>query len=219
MKKRAWSYSSLKDFEGCGFRYHQVKVAKNYPFKETDAIRYGTVAHKACEEYIRDGKDLPEGLDKFKGTLDKLNEIDGDKICEKDMALREDLTPTGWFGKDVWVRGKGDLIILDEDQARIVDYKFGKNKYPDKDQLELMALMAFEYYPQVQEVKAGLLFLEYNDFVKAKYKRDDKDRLWARWVNRTNALDAAYDTDRWKKNPTPLCGWCPVENCEFHKVK
>ncbi len=37
MKKNSWSYSSLKDFEGCGFRYHQVKVAKKYPFVETEA--------------------------------------------------------------------------------------------------------------------------------------------------------------------------------------
>lgn len=219
MKKNSWSYSSLKDFEGCGFRYHQVKVAKKYPFVETEAIRYGNVAHKACEEYIRDGKELPEGLGKFKEILDKLNRMEGDKVCEKEMALRADLTPTEWFAKDVWVRGKGDLVILKDGEAKVVDYKFGKNKYPDKDQLELMALMVFQYYPHVEEVKGGLLFMEYNDFVKAKYERRQKDKLWEKWVNKTNALDTAFATGRWKKNPTPLCGWCPVEDCEFHKVK
>ncbi len=30
MKKPAWSHSSLKDYEGCARRYHEVKVLKKY---------------------------------------------------------------------------------------------------------------------------------------------------------------------------------------------
>jgi hypothetical protein len=45
MKKPAWSHSSLKDFEGCARRYHEVKVLKKYPFQETEATRYGNQVH------------------------------------------------------------------------------------------------------------------------------------------------------------------------------
>ena len=40
--KIKWSHSSLKDYEGCARRYHEVKVLRKYPFQETDATRYGT---------------------------------------------------------------------------------------------------------------------------------------------------------------------------------
>jgi hypothetical protein len=33
--KIKWSHSSLKDYEGCARRYHEVKVLNNYPFQET----------------------------------------------------------------------------------------------------------------------------------------------------------------------------------------
>ena len=49
-KKVTWSHSSLKDYEGCARRYHEVKILKNYPFVETEATRYGKVLHKAAED-------------------------------------------------------------------------------------------------------------------------------------------------------------------------
>ena len=47
MKKPAWSHSSLKDFEGCQRRYHEVKVLKKYPFTETEAA-LGILADLVC---------------------------------------------------------------------------------------------------------------------------------------------------------------------------
>jgi len=29
----------------------------------------------------------------------------------------------------------------------------------------------------------------------------------------------SHENDYWMPNPTPLCGWCPVQSCEFHKEK
>ena len=42
-----WSHSALKDYEGCARRYHEVKVLKHYPFKDTQATLYGKEVHKA----------------------------------------------------------------------------------------------------------------------------------------------------------------------------
>jgi hypothetical protein len=30
-------------------------------------------------------------------------------------------------------------------------------------------------------------------------------------------LHNSFSTDTWQANPTPLCGWCPVNTCEFHR--
>jgi len=45
--KVTWSHSSLKDFEGCARRYHEVKVLKKHPFPDTEQIRYGKELHTA----------------------------------------------------------------------------------------------------------------------------------------------------------------------------
>ena len=214
--KKSFSYSALKDFKGCARRYHAVRVAKMYSSPKTEAIIYGEVLHKACEEYIRDGKPLPDGLTKFQPALDKLNEMSGQKLCEYKMALNSDCSPVEFLAKDVWVRGIVDLLVLDGGQARIIDYKSGGAKYPDKDQLELMSLMVFEHFPEVQEVKAALLFLNHNVLVKARYKRENKDKLWRKWREGSDALDAAFAANAWSPNPTPLCRWCVVEHCEHH---
>jgi hypothetical protein len=72
MKKPAWSHSSLKDFEGCARRYHEVKVLKKYPFQETEATRYGNQVHESLELYIRDGKPIPPEHAQFKDVADAM---------------------------------------------------------------------------------------------------------------------------------------------------
>jgi hypothetical protein len=58
--KIKWSHSSLKDYEGCARRYHEVKVLNNYPFQETEQTRYGKELHKAAEDYVKDGTPIPK---------------------------------------------------------------------------------------------------------------------------------------------------------------
>jgi hypothetical protein len=115
MKKPAWSHSSLKDFEGCARRYHEVKVLKKYPFQETEQTRYGNRVHEALEFYVRDGKPLPPEFKQFQEVADALLKKPGRKLAEYEMALTVDLKPTEWKAKDVWVRGIADLLILDDE--------------------------------------------------------------------------------------------------------
>jgi RecB family exonuclease len=84
------------------------------------------------------------------------------------MALTEQLVPCAWTAPDVWVRGIADLLIVNDDNltARVVDYKTGNNKYPDREQLKLMALMVFAHHPHIRKVNAALLLVVKNDMVK-----------------------------------------------------
>jgi len=213
---KAWSFSSIKTFDTCPRKYHAEKVEKLYPFVETEQTLYGKEVHKAAEEYIRDGKPLAPGYMKFQPALDSLNRIEGEKLCELELALTLDKKPTKFLADDVWVRGIADLIILNGEKARVVDYKTGSAKYPDKGQLELMALMVFEHYPEVQRVKAALVFLLHDVVVKEKYTRDMLPDLWAKWEEKAGLLRAAYENDKWPPKPNGLCKkWCPVQHCEF----
>jgi PD-(D/E)XK nuclease superfamily len=218
MKKPAWSHSSLKDFEGCQRRYHEVKVLKNYPFQETEATRYGNQVHEALELYVKDGKPLPPEFSQFQGIADALIKKPGRKLAEYQMALSADLKPVEWFDKEVWVRGIADLLILDDDNftAWVVDYKTGNDKYPDRDQLVLMSIMVFEHFPHIRKVNSALMFIVKNSMVKMQMTRDAKDAAWWKYRERTARIEQCYETGVWNPTQTPLCKWCQVTGCEFN---
>jgi len=218
MTKVVWSHSSLKDFEGCPRRYHEIKVLKNYKFQETEATRYGTQLHKAAEDYIQDGVVLPPQFSFVKDTLDALNKKPGRKLVEYQMALTEKLQPCAWKSPDVWVRGIADLLIVNDDDltAWVVDYKTGNNRYPDRDQLRLMSIMVFAHFPHIRQVKSALLFVVKNDMVKHSMTVDQAEAEWWSYRERTARIAACTENEVWNPKQTPLCGWCAVKSCEFN---
>lgn len=218
MKKPAWSHSSLKDFEGCQRRYHEVKVLKKYPFQETEATKYGTQVHESLELYVRDGKVIPPEHSQFKAVVDELVKKPGRKLPEYEMALTADLRVTSWKAPDVWVRGIADLLIVDDDNltAWVVDYKTGNNKYPDRDQLVLMSLMVFAHFPHIRKVNSALLFIVKDDMVRMQMHRDQAEQFWWKYRERVARLEACFETGVWNPTQTPLCKWCQVTGCEFN---
>jgi hypothetical protein len=216
MSSLTWSFSALKEYKTCARKYHANRVLKLYPAQETEATIYGKLVHTAAEEYIRDGKPLVGNMARFKKSLDALKSIPGRKLCELEMALKPDGTPCNFDDEGRWVRGIADLVILNGDKAFVCDYKTGSAKYPDKSQLELMALMLFAHYPEVTEVKAALLFVHHNKLVPALYKRENEQKMWANWRSDVDTLQSSYDNDMWHPNPNGLCRkWCNVEYCEY----
>lgn len=214
----AWSFSRMKGFETCPKQYYHVNVLKQFPFEETEATRYGTEFHKAAEDFMRDGTPLPERFAFAKPALDALAAKPGERHCELKMGLREDLTPCGFFDKDVWFRGIVDLLIVDGDRAFIIDYKTGKAaRYADTGQLQLMALSVFAHFPQVTRVKAGLVFVIANQFIPADFNVSDRDTLWAPWIKKYARLEKAHETNVWNPIPSGLCRkHCPVVECPHH---
>jgi len=218
MTKVVWSHSSLKDFEGCARRYHEIKVLKKYKFQETDATRYGTDLHKAAEDYLADGVVLPSRFAFVKDVLDVLDKKPGRKLTEHKMALTEKLRPCEWGAPDVWVRGIADLLIIDDENltAWVVDYKTGNNRYPDREQLVLMSLLVFAHFPHIRQVKSALLFVVKNDMVKHNMSVDETKDEWQRYRERSARISACIDSGVWNPKQTPLCGWCAVKSCEFN---
>jgi RecB family exonuclease len=221
MKTVTWSHSSLKDYEGCPRRYHEVKVLKNYPFTDTQATIYGKELHEAAELYIRDGDPLPAQFSFIQEALDALLKKPGRKLCEHKMGVRADLSPCGFADKDVWCRGIADLLIIDDDNltARVVDYKTGNNKYPDREQLKLMALMVFAHFPHIRRVSGALLFVVKNDIAKASFLVGEAEEYWWDYRERVARIEQAHESGVWNPRPTPLCGWCPVMTCEHNRKR
>jgi ATP-dependent exoDNAse (exonuclease V) beta subunit len=218
--KTKWSYSGLKEFLNCPRQYYHTRVAKDYTKKVTQQMLYGTEVHRALEDYVGEGKPLAKNYERYRPVLDALLEIEGERKPELRMAVTVDKKPCSFGASDYWARGIVDLLIIDGDTAHIVDYKTGSAKYPDTKQLRLMALMTYAHYPQVDRIKAGLLFVAHNVFVDEEYQREDTDKMWENdFYPDLTRLELSYESDKWPENPTPLCGWCPVTSCQFNKQR
>lgn len=218
MIKYTWSYSSMSTFKQCPRKYHRIKVVKDIKESETEATLYGTEVHKAAEEYIRDGTPIPAKFEFIKPYLDILNNIEGAKLCEYRMGLTKELDPCEFFAENVWWRGVADLLVIKGDTAFLIDYKTGKSaKYADTKQLEMLSMAVFRHFPEVKNVKAGLLFVVSKEFVESEYNVEQQRDSWLTIFGDIHMLEACYENDVWNPKPNFSCSkYCPVLDCEHN---
>jgi hypothetical protein len=214
-----WSYSSLALFQQCPKKYYHLRVAKDIVEPTSKQMLYGTEAHKAAEDYVKDGTPIPPQFNFMKDPLDALKNRKGEKLCEFRLGLTETLEPCEFFAKDVWWRGIADLIIQeDESVARVIDYKTGKPDYADTKQLEVLALAIFKHFPKVKVIKCGLLFLVHPRFIPAQYLKENEGDIWKYWLAETNRLALSYKNNVWNPTKNFTCkGWCPVMECHHNE--
>ena len=217
----AWSYSSLSTFKQCPKKYYHLKVAKDVKDKGSSAMYYGNEVHKAAEEFIKNGVEVPKKFDYMNPILNSLSNINGEKHCEIRFGISYDGEKhkrTKFFAKDVWFRGIADLLIVNGEKAYLVDYKTGKNaKYADTKQLDMLAAATFTYFPEVQYIKSALLYVVSNDFINKVHTRDEQELLYTTFDGPLEALASAEEYDVWNAVDGPLCAYCPVTSCEHNR--
>tara|TARA_R110002126_G_scaffold137958_7_gene282309 strand:- start:503 stop:1177 length:675 start_codon:yes stop_codon:yes gene_type:complete len=221
MANITWSYSSLSLYQQCPKKYYHLKVAKDIKEPMSEAITFGNTIHKIAEEYVGKGKPIPEQYKEIEPALLAIRNMEGEKLCENKLGLTADLEPCGFFDKKVWWRGIADIIILQGDRALTIDYKTGKkSQYADLKQLEVLSLAIFKHFPQVKKVKAGLMFLFADDFIKADYLPDNQEEAWTPWISEVGQLQSSIENGVWNAKPNFTCrGWCPVTSCVHNQGK
>ena len=215
MSKVVWSYSSLDLFKLCPHKYYRLRVKKDVVEPPQEHLYYGNEAHRAAEHYIKEGTPIPQKFAFMQEPLERLRDMDGEKLCEYRMGLTRDLQACKFGAKEVWWRGIADLIVLRSDKAYVIDYKTSKSsKYADTKQLEILSLALFKHFPRVRKVKAGLLFVVANDFVTTEFEQDSAGVYWGKWIEDVNRLEKAVELDVWNPRPNFTCGqWCAVKDC------
>jgi CRISPR/Cas system-associated exonuclease Cas4 (RecB family) len=219
MKTPSFSYSSLSQFILCPKQYEAHKVLKYIPHTDTDATLYGKDLHSAAEHYIGSGTALPEKYTYIKSYLDKLNAIEGDKFCERELGIKlvDGEYKACEFDDDArhW-RGIADLVIVDNSKqvAYIIDYKTGKSsKYADLKQIGLLAAAVFLKYPDIKLIKGMLLFVVARDIVKAEYTYDQRFDIFDKISEPLMQRETAYQTGVFNTKPNGLC----KKFCQAHK--
>lgn len=218
----AWSYSALQLFETCPRKFEALRI-KPVKFKEaeTDALREGNFIHKQFEEYIKAGGQfaLPEEVKKYRPLLDACMKYPGEKYPEYQVALTTSLKQTGFFAKDVWTRGKLDLLIINDDEATVLDWKTGKPK-ADYAQPKIFALYVMALFPHVTKVKSGFVWVNGGTTKPvdvSTYSRADQGLMWGEFLPRIKMYEDAHVKSEWPCKPSGLCkAHCPVITCEHN---
>jgi len=215
-----WSYSSLKMFEQCPRKYYHLREVGDVQDTSGPAANYGKKFHTAAEEYVRDGKPLGNEFILYKELLDTLIGIEGVKFCELELGVKKKeqvYTPCDFGDDSRWWRGIADLVIIHGAKAYSVDYKTSKNaRYADLKQLDYIAAAIFLHNPEVEEIKSSLLFVKSKDLIKKRHYRENLGNYFNSALKTLASLEGAKESGVWNPISTPLCGYCPVVECEHN---
>jgi len=212
----AWSFSRLGDYRMCPFKA-KLKCVDKLKEPESEAMAEGTRIHKLAEDYVLGNiTRLPKELQLFKAEFAALKKQKGVE-CEAEWTFTANFDRvTGWFSKDAWCRIKVDAHYLDAktNRVRVIDYKTGKIKDTDLEQLELYALAALLLYPDCEGVDCELWYTKLGELLPpngANFENTTavKKRLLAKWVKASKPMLADR---KFKPTPNALCRWCHFRN-------
>jgi len=214
------SYSSLKLYENCPKRYLHQRVLKEVQDEGGEASKYGERIHEALELRLKEDKTLPQESARYEPLCQSILKASEGGVLEveQELTLTENLTPTGWWDADAWLRSKLDILIIKGDTAIVMDWKTGKRR-PDFTQLELFALQVFKHFPEVKAVKSTFIWLKDMSMDTETYSREDSNAMWASLMERINRIYESLEHDNWPPKPSGLCRYCPARHmCEYAAI-
>ena len=216
----AWSYSRLKTWEQCPLKAKLQHLDK-LGGPPGPPLQRGSDIHKLAEEYVKAPwapKVVPPELLKFKAEFQELRQA-RNRQTELQVAMTSAWTTTAWFGPQAWLRAVIDCLAISRDgtEARIIDYKTGKVRPENVEQLGLYALIAYTLAPRLERVEAELWYLDHGEPINRAYVPGDLPNIRQAWENRVKPM-LADCTFAPKQNWG--CKWCEHKQgeggqCEF----
>lgn len=220
MTKLSHSYSSIKLFENCPLRYYEQRVTKLIKDEGGEASIFGDRVHKSLEARLKTNTELPQDMAAYEPLVAAVSGLVGNgQLCvEQELTVTRKLQQCGWWDAEAWLRSKLDILILKGGgDALILDWKTGKRRV-DMFQFTLYAAQVFLNYPEVDRVKATLIWLKGGTTDSETFTRKDAPRLWADVLGRITRIEQALAHSNWPARPSGLCPYCPLfKTCDYAK--
>lgn len=213
------SYSSIKLYENCPLNYYRQRVIKDIKDAGGEASIYGDRIHKFLEGRLK-GSQLPQEMEQYEPLCTMVERLatDGQLMIEQEMTLTENLTPTGWWDADAWLRSKLDVLVIKGNEAVVMDWKTGKRRV-DFFQMQMFAAQVFKHFPEVQRVKTILVWLKTMEMDSESYNRVDINEVWAEIMKRIQRIHSSLEHDNWPAKPSGLCRYCPARHdCDYARL-
>jgi hypothetical protein len=210
-KPLVYSYTLLNNYDRvCPYQTFRRYVKKDLPFVETEAMRKGIEIHTAME-YRIGGKPLPQGMQHWEPFVAPL--VERGAKAELKLGITAEGKPTGFFDKDVWCRGKADVVMINGVNAFLVDWKSGGSKYETSFEIELQAMMLKAANPHLVKIAGCYAWLG-EDRMGTIHDLSDFNSTWAKTNNIAEQIQDDMASGEWEKRKGPLCGYCPCTDCE-----
>lgn len=228
--QHVWSHSSLKELSNCPAKFVETKIRKSVPFKGSKEMDFGNDVHKALELYVEEGKPLRKEHSHFQFMGDRVLRLaratGADPLCELQVGVKKDGSPSSFFGQEVYGRGKLDVLLLSTSglNAVGVDYKTGKhNRWSVEDARQQgirMAHFVFAKFPKLE--KCSMLFMFPDEFKGRReqtwhYVRDNIEFQMEKTEELLHDLAGYLKEDKWPRRTGPLCAYCPVTKCPHNQ--
>lgn len=217
MKPLAWSHSSLSGFETCPRQYQELKVLRNFQDQKNPASIWGDEYHKSAEKFIQAGTPMPANMEMYNDVLIKVRTKPGTQFAERMYGLNIALAPCSFYDTDVWCRGIIDALTLYGDVADVDDWKTGKNRKKDMQQLIIFALLVFYHHPEINTCHTAFHWLQLHATDTETFHRHQIPEMWATLIPKLDRYMRAFHLGIFPPKKSGLCRrHCAVDTCEYY---
>ena len=212
------SHTFHKSWEQCPRKAWHSYIAKDVEREQSTAMAWGIRVHEVLEQHIKTGEPLPEGFRHY-AHLYQFPPQGYSIQAELKLGIKQDGRACHFFDPDVYCRGVIDVVLLKDnrpDMAMLIDHKTGKVR-EDPGELELHAVLLNAYYPLLRHIKGWYNWLAVDRMGQVHDLSETRKNLQR--LQRTHArIEQAFTlgAEAFPPRQGPLCGWCPVKQCEFH---
>lgn len=205
---RQWSYSRFTTYDKCPAKAKYLYIDKIKDKGNANMSR-GTIIHSKAEQLVKGNiTGMPKELENFKDELQYLKILykKGMVFVERDLAVTKDWDPTTYDDwNNVWLRGKSDVVVIEDTVATDVDYKTGKKYDSHFEQGELYAIGSFCHFPQIKSVDVEFWYIDSGEVEGASYNKKDLNKLKKKWEKKTRPM---LTDKEFKPKPGYACQWC-----------
>lgn len=224
---KAWSFSTLMDYELCPYKVYLAKVEKSPrpPVDEDSPLERGNRIHKDAERFVLGEIKLARELKDFAAHFESLRTKykQGKVKLEEDWAHARDLSVTEWRDRNAWLRLKCDAVyFISGDTICIIDYKTGRkfgNEIKHAQQGQLYAGIIAERYPEATKLIVEFWYTDQDDITTITYTRRQAGIFLSGFLARAERMTTAVDfppkpsvsncryCDFGTNKGTGVCGW------------
>ena len=198
----SFSNSSIKLYEQCPYKY---KLQRIDGFQEPTgpAAERGKMIHAELETALLALPVYSEVTEYWEPLINELKAMGAQP--EVELGFTHDWEPCAFTAGEVWLRGVLDVLSLNNNIAYVADWKTGKER-DYEDQVKLYAVMVMAAYPEIEEVKLEILYVDLKKKVSyGTIKRIDFEGL-RDWI--TSRILKIEADDIYAPKPSFNCKWC-----------
>ena len=216
MKLPVASYSFFSKWDTCAYQAYRIYIAKDLP-KEKQSIEQlrGIEVHDCLTRRITEGKPLPDDMP-YEHLVAPL--VAYGAVAEKKLGMTREGRPCDFFAPEVFLRGVLDAPVVNGEHALLIDWKNGSSKYETPFELEIGACLLQASYPHVRKITGRYAWLKEGRLGR-EHDCSNTLQTWNSVHARVRNVEAALEAQDFPRTPGPLCGYCPVKDCEHNRSK